>query len=528
MRLVLGLAVWIAAGFVPTAAGQVTYVRDVAPIIQEHCVACHRPGEAAPFSLLTFDDVRSRARLIAEVTRSRYMPPWKPLPHVGGPFVGERRLTAAQIDTIARWIEAGLPRGDGEAQPASYERTLGEPDVVVMLPEAYTLAADGPDVFRNFVMPIPTRELKYVAGVEFRLNGARVIHHANLRFDRTSSSRLLDAQDPLPGYEGPIGTNARYPDGYFLGWTPGQLPKLVAKGMAWRLAPNTDLVVQLHLRRSGAAEAVRPSVAFYFTDEAPTRLPLALRLGRQNIDIAPGERYVARDSYQLPVALEVHAVHPHAHYRARDVKAYADLPDGTRRWLIHIDDWDFNWQDVYRYATPVTLPRGTTIHTEFTYDNSADNRRNPDRPSRRVIFGQHSTDEMGDLWLQVLPFSAQDRATLYRDVYPKTVAEDVAGYEMLVRSNPGHEGYRRDLANGHYNLGTLYAARQRYTEAIASYRAALAVRPDHAATHNNLGAVSKAIGRLDEAIVHFRKAVGLDPNNEAARTNLAAALAIKQ
>jgi mono/diheme cytochrome c family protein len=514
----------------PTAAaGQVSYSRDIAPIVRQHCSPCHRPGAVAPFSLLTFEDSKAKAGAIADVTGRRVMPPWKPVHGVGGPFAGERRLSDAQIDAIRQWVDAGAPAEDVAPDVASVsDSVLGTPDLVVTLPAAYTLSAEGPDVFRNFVVPIPTEGVQFVEAIEFRTNGARSIHHVNLRIDRTASSRNLDAADPLPGYEGPVGANARYPDGYFLGWTPGQLPTRAPAGLAWRLAPRSDLVMQLHLRKGGSAEQVQPSVAFFFTKQPSTRSPLALRLGRQNIDIAPGARMTMRDSYQLPVDVEVHAIHPHAHFRARDVKAFADLPDGTRRWLIHIDDWDFNWQDVYRFQVPVPLPRGTTIHSEFTYDNTANNPRNPDSPPRRVIFGQNSSDEMGDLWLQVLPRNAQDRAILYRDVYPKTVAEDAAGLQMILRTNPNHAGYRRDLANTQYNLGTLEASRGRYAEAVSAFSAALETRPDHAGTHNNLGAVLKALGKLDQAIEHFKKALALDSSNNAARENLEKALALKR
>jgi hypothetical protein len=526
------------------------------------CTSCHRPGEIAPFSLLTFDDVRTRGRAIVEVTTRRYMPPWKPLEGFGGPFAGERRLTDRQIETIARWVEAGMPEGNegpadgGPRVPApAPEWQLGAPDLIVTMPEPYVLAADGPDVFRNFVIPVPIREEQYVAAVEFKQGVARGVHHANLRFDQTSASRDLDAQDPAPGYEGAVSTSARYPDGYFLGWTPGQSPLLSAQGMAWRLAPGTDFVVQLHLRKTGKAEQVRPTIAFYFTPNAPVRTPLALRLGRQNIDIAPGEKYIVTDSYQLPVDIEVHAVHPHAHYRAQEIRATADLPDGTRHWLIRIDDWDFNWQDVYRYVTPLALPKGTTITMVYTYDNSAANVRNPDRPPRRVIFGQNSSDEMGDLWLQVVARTAEDRAQLFNDVRPRTMAEDAAGYEMLVAANPDHAGYRNDLAllnaslgrydraveqyqsavrlkpdwaAAHYNLATLLGAMGRLDEAVAHFRTAMALRPDHAESHNNLGAVLQAQGHVDEAIEQFRRAVALDPSNAQARSNLARALAVRR
>jgi hypothetical protein len=404
------------------------------------------------------------------------------------------------------------------------EWQLGRPDLIVTFPAPYTLEAAGPDEFRNFVLPIPVAAIRYVEAVELSMGGTRVVHHANLRIDPTDWSRQLDAEDALPGYEGPVSPNARYPDGYFLGWTPGQTTSRAAKGMAWRLRPGSDLVVQLHMRKSGAPESVRPHIAFYFTDEAPSRSPLALRLGRQNLDLAPGTVTVAEDRYTLPVDVEVHAIHPHAHARATLVRADALLPNGSRRVLIQIDDWDFAWQDVYRFREPVMLPRGTTIETRFTYDNSAQNPRNPDAPPQRVFFGQNSSDEMGDVWLQVLTRTAADRAVLYQDIYPKTVEEDVAGYEMVLRAHPGHAGYRRDLANGYYNLGTLHLTRGRHQEAATAFHAALELRPAHSATHNNLGVALKALKRLDEAIEEFKRAIALDPANDGARANLAAAL----
>jgi hypothetical protein len=366
-----------------------------------------------------------------------------------------------------------------------------------------------------------------VAAFEFR-PGTRAAHHANIRFDRAGGSRELDAADPLPGYEGPVSATARYPDGYFLGWTPGQRPQLSSKGMAWRLDPGSDLVVQLHLKKTGRPEQVQPSVGFVFAEEAPTRLPFALRLGRQDIDIAPGERHhLVRDTYRLPVDVEVHSIHPHAHYRATEIRATADLPDGTRVPLIHIPDWDFNWQDVYRYETPVALPRGTSIAMEYVYDNSSANVRNPDPTPRRVVFGQNSSDEMGDLWLQVVTRTAADRVRLVSDVMPKVMAEDAVGYGMLLLADPGNQAFRQGKAASHYNAGTLLAAERRWEESAVQLRASIALRPEHGEAHNNLGVALRALGRTDEAIEEFRRAVALDPSNDAARLNLEETLRLR-
>ena len=534
-----------------------TFADDIAPLIIEHCAPCHRPGEVGPFSLLTYDDVRRRARQIAEVTASRFMPPWKPEPGFGGPFIGSRRLSDNDVALFRRWAEAGAPSGDLERVPPQPERPegwrLGTPDVVVTMPEPYTVPADGPDTFRNFVLPIPIERTAFVAGIEFRPGNARVAHHANLRLDRTRSSRQLDEQDPAPGYEGPISPQAHYPDGHFLGWTPGQLPPLAEPGMAWRLEPGSDFVIQLHMQSTGRPESIRASVGLYFTDDAPVRTPMMMRLGRQSIDIPPGDaRYVIRDRFTLPVGAELIGVQPHAHFRATEIHGFATFPDGRTESLIRIPDWDFNWQDVYRYQTRPFLPAGTTVAMEYVYDNSAANPRNPDDPPRRVRFGQFSNDEMGDLWLQLLPRSEADRRTLVQAFMPKVVNEDIVGYESMLAADPDNpvlhrdvavlymtanrtaaavRHYRRSLeldpasATAHYNLATLLAAGGTLDEAVRHFRRAVALRPAHAAAHNNLGAVLRALGRVAEAAPYFERAVALDASNAAAHNNLASALA---
>ncbi len=551
-----------AAVMTPGAAAAqpaVTFTKDVAPIIFENCSSCHRPGEIGPFNLLTYEDVTSRARDVARVTQARVMPPWKPEPGYGPEFIGARLLTETQIDTIQQWVENGAIEGDPSDLPPNPTFAegwrLGQPDLVVEMPEPYTLRASGPDELRNFVIPIPVRETRYVSGLEFRPGTTRVVHHANMRIDRTRSSRLLDHADPEPGYDGRI-TTGDYPDGHFLGWTPGQLPPFLPEGMAWRLDGDSDLVVQLHLRPSGTPETVQPTVGFFFTDEPPDRTPMMLRLGRQHIDIPPGvSNHEIEDSYVLPVDVEVYAVQPHAHFRAKEIKGVAVLPDGTTQWLIYIRDWDFNWQDLYRYAEPFLLPKGTTLRMQYSYDNSAGNPRNPDRPPRRVRWGQNSSDEMGDLWVQVLPRTAEDRALLYGDFGPKVMAEDAAGYEKMLEVDPGngrlHEAVAaiylglqkidRGIAHlreslrvnpqsveAHYNLATALVWQGRLDDSVEHFQRALQIQPDHVAAHVNLGAVLRSQQKFDEAATHLREALRLEPDNAAAHTNLGGVLAAER
>ena len=258
---------------------------------------------------------------MAQATLGRYMPPWKP-DAPSGTFVGERRLTEEEIALLARWAKAGAPEGDRAALPPAphwSEWQLGTPDLIVTLPE-YTLRPEGLDVFRNFVVAIPGRGVRYVRGLEFR-SGSPAVHHANIRIDYTATGERMDEADPRPGYEGVIPRTADYPDGHFLGWTPGQVPPVAPKGLAWRLDEQARFVVQLHMRPTGKPEPVRPAIGLFFTNDAPTQSPAMLRLGRQNIDIPAGEaRYRSVDEYVVPVDVQVNALQPHSHYRAVEVR----------------------------------------------------------------------------------------------------------------------------------------------------------------------------------------------------------------
>src|SRR6185295_11951684 len=263
---VLGLLAFTAAA-IHAAPGQTpatpSFVSDIAPLLHSRCMPCHQADGDAPFPLETFAEVRRRARQIAEVTAKRYMPPWKP-DSDSPTFIGDRTLTSAEIALIDRWVAAGTPEGRVDEAVSARQSPRGwlwgEPDLVLTLP-AYTLRADGLDVFRNFVVTVPGRGVRYVRGFQFRPR-SRAVHHANIRVDPTPASRALDEADPAPGYEGVVLHSATYPDGHFLGWTPGQAPPL-SNALAWRLNGGTDLVVQLHMRPTGRREEIAPFLGLY-------------------------------------------------------------------------------------------------------------------------------------------------------------------------------------------------------------------------------------------------------------------------
>ena len=540
------------------AADAPTFSKDIAPIMFEQCSVCHRPGAIGPFSLLTYRDARQHATQIADVTRRRVMPPWKPQPGHGD-FLGARLLTTQQIELIADWVSTGTAEGkssDLPALPAWKDGwQLGTPDLIVSMPAAYTLRADGGDVFRTFVIHVPTDTPKFIRGIEFHPGNARAVHHANLGVDRTRSSRRLDDKDPEPGYVGGMVPDAGYPPGYMLGWTPGQQPRPSPDGMAWRLEPASDIVVQLHLQPTGKPEPVQVSVGLFFTGEEPVRTPVGLRLGSETIDIPAGEgAYQISDRYVLPVDVDVLAIQPHAHNLGREMVASAKLPDGSVRPLIAITDWDFRWQDVYRYREPFLLPKGSEISMRFTYDNSAANPRNPFQPPRRVVWGQNTTDEMGDLWIQMVPRTADDLRFLNDDISRKTHGEDLAAYTKVLQTDPANplrhdavamlylqEGrtaeaivqFRESLALNqesaptHYNLGLALSMRRAYDEAAAEFERALAIDPDYAEAHNNLGAMMHLSGQFEKAAVHYRRAAALKPDNAEAHSNLGRLLTLQ-
>jgi Tfp pilus assembly protein PilF/mono/diheme cytochrome c family protein len=519
----LGLSGWqtLAAAQDASPAGEVTFTRDIAPLVFAQCASCHRPEGSAPFSLLTYADVKRHAHDIATLTANRSMPPWKPEPGHGD-FVGTRRLGDDQIALIARWVADGAPEGEPAALPPAPRWSgawrLGEPDLVLTMDRPYALRASGDDMYRHFVLPIPIPATRYVKAWELRVNNTRVVHHATMEIDPTGRSRHLDEQDPEPGYEGLIAHTAQAPDGFFLDWAPGHTPYVAPEGMSFPIDAHSDLVLMLHMRPSGKPEVVQVSVGLYFSATPPTRVPAMLRLTRQDLDIPAGERHaVVTSSYTLPVDIDVFTVQPHAHYLARQIEGFATLPDGTTRWLLLIKDWSFNWQDVYRYTTPVFLPAGTTVVMRWTYDNSTDNPLNPNRPPRRVTFGQRTSDEMSELWFQVFPRNLVDRDTLVRGLRSAVQQQNLEGYESMLRSDPNNAAMHDDAALLYVQAGNLGRAAAHFAESAR-------LKPDSAPAAYNLGLLLLRLGKPDEARRDFQKAVALDPGYANAYRSLAVML----
>jgi mono/diheme cytochrome c family protein len=390
---------------------EVTYNRDVAKILFKHCSECHRPGEVAPFSLLEYDDAAKRARQIAEVVETKLMPPWKAERGFGS-FLNERHLSKEEIQTLVDWADGGAPEGDKRSKPKPPKFVegwqLGKPDMVLDLP-SYAIPAEGKDIYRCFVIPLKFQG-QWVEGIEFRPGNRRIVHHALMFLDPTGKARENDASDPEPGYAtaGGLGFIPMFSLG---GWAPGTMPYRLAKGVCKPLPGGVDLVVQMHYHPSGKPEVDQSRLGVYFSKRPPKRRDIDLILGSLNIDIEPGDKeYRIQDSMRIPVDVEVHGIVPHAHYLAKEIKVTARPPRGGGKDvpLLWIKDWDFDWQEHYRYARPVPLKAGTRVDLEFIYDNSEDNPNNPSKPPQRVVFGEQTTDEMCLLWLNCVPKAQED------------------------------------------------------------------------------------------------------------------------
>src|SRR6185437_10763768 len=269
---------------------------DIAPIIFHNCSTCHRPGQAGPFPLLNYEEVKKHAHQIATVTRERFMPPWLPEPQALK-FADERRLTNQQIDLIRQWVQEGEAEGNPADLPAlphfAEGWELGKPDLIVKADEPFLLPASGTDTYWNFVLRLPIQKTRWLKAIEIRPGDKRVVHHANILVDRMENARQMESApgEGFGGMELRIESETFDPDSHFLFWKPGTVPYVEPDGMALRLDKGTDLVLNTHLQPSGKPETIQPSVGIYFTDKPATQHPMLLQMeADEQLDIPASDR----------------------------------------------------------------------------------------------------------------------------------------------------------------------------------------------------------------------------------------------
>lgn len=379
-----------------------TFNKDVAPLLFRHCAMCHHAGEAAPFPLLSYQDARIRAEQIARATESRHMPPWQPEPGYQD-FSNDRRLTEAEIRTIAQWAAGGAPEGQTKDLPPVPQFPggwqLGKPDLILTMPRAFEVRANDAESYRCFILPAGLTSDRYVRAVELRPGTGGVVHHAIVVQDPRRAGRRLE-KSTGEGYPCGGGFGFAMP-GMLTMWTAGTVAHADPEGIAAVLQKNSDLVVQLHLRPQKQDREVQAAIGLYFSQQPPLRTPLDLSVTSYDVDIPAGQRdhLVTAFSY-VPTDVDAFSIFAHAHFLATGFKVTATLPGGEVKRLLLIRHWNFDWQENYWFASPLRLPAGTRLDMEVTYDNSASNPRNPNAPPKRVTWGFLATDEMCEVHLR--------------------------------------------------------------------------------------------------------------------------------
>lgn len=530
----------------------VTFNQHIAPIILEHCAPCHRKGMSAPFQLLTYEDARRRAKQIKEVTESKYMPPWLPEPVDGG-FKHQRGLSDQQIRLIKTWWDTGSKKGVDIEPPSPPDWPgdwqLGEPDLIASMPNAYSLQAEGRDIYRNFVLKVPITKPLYVKELEFHPENARVVHHALIYIDSTRQSQRRDNADPKPGFGGMrVPMSAGMPEGQFLSWQPGKIYSKSDNSVPWMLQPGTDLVIQVHMNSTGKIEDFSCSVGLHFSETPPSSIPYKIKLTSLAIDI-PSETsfYRVKDSMRLPVDVQLTRILPHAHYLCKRMEGYAILPDGIKKRLILIKNWDFNWQGDYIYETPIKLPKGTVLHMDYTYDNSTGNLANPHSPPKKVTYGPESSDEMAELWFQFLLNSLEDREKFKEEVRLKnkqvllqfgqsTLGRETNDPDLLLITAQAHLAAGDQRAafrtfsrvvrldpkrfDAWFNLGTMLRSSGQDDAAKQAFGNVIRIDPNDAEAYGSLGIIFQEEGKLEPAEKCFRAALRLNPTDQVAANAL--------
>ena len=374
---------------------QVTYARDVSRIIQQRCHECHRPGMIGPFSLLSYDDVLKHTDMIKEVVTQRRMPPWHADPRYGH-FSNSRRMPQEEVDKLVAWIDAGTPFGDKNDLPPPKQYApgwvIGEPDQVFDLGEDVTIQADGVVPYRYYKVPTHFEKDMWVQAAECRPGNRAVVHHI-IVFARGEKSERREKREDHDGF-GRIGE-------HISGTAPGDPPLMLPPGVAVKIPAGSDLVFQVHYTPTGKVETDRSQIGFilYKGEMPPKRIAHTRPILNVAFQIPAGEaNHEVKSSFTFPRDVTLLGLMPHMHLRGKDFLYRATYPDGKSEILLSVPSYDFNWQGSYRFTEPLKAPAGTKIDCLAHFDNSADNRANPD-PTKTVRWGDQTWEEMMIGWV---------------------------------------------------------------------------------------------------------------------------------
>jgi hypothetical protein len=378
-RFVFGMVILAAAGSAAdtNVKSSVTYSKEVAPILFKNCVTCHRSGEIGPMSLLSYQEARPWAKAIKQAVQTKKMPPWYADPNYGH-FKNDTRLAQGDIDAIVKWADGGAPEGNKADMPPTPKFTegwvLGKPDAVVEMPEAFDVPAEGVIPYKYFTAKTNFGEDKWVRGIEIRPGNRGVVHHI-----------ILNMKEP--------GTNARAMQG--LGGTaPGLQATFYPEGVARLVKSGSEIIFQMHYTPNGKATTDKSYVGLYFAKEPPKEQMLGHMIANFSFKIPPGDpNYEVRSTWTVPDDVTIRSMMPHMHLRGKDFKYTAYYPDGREEVLLNVPRYDFEWQLGYQPAETIHLPKGTRVECVAHFDNSLNNKFNPD-PAKEVRWGDQTFEEM--------------------------------------------------------------------------------------------------------------------------------------
>ncbi|MEM6632108.1 MAG: T9SS type A sorting domain-containing protein [Bacteroidota bacterium] len=404
----------------------ITYTRDIAPIIYANCAECHRTGEIGPMPLTQYEEVKNWAEMIEYVTSIRYMPPWK-ADRAYSRFLGERFLTDSEIDKISKWVTQGMPQGNAQDETPFPDfpkgSQIGEPDLVLSFSEAFLHKGNNSDQYQVFVLPTGLKEDKILKAIELRPGNRSIVHHALFGLDTSGEARELDAETPEYGFED-FGGFGVEPLRQYPAYAPGSRPKIYPLGAGQKIEANADLLVQMHYAPVPTDEWDSSSVNLFFADATETidrEVETHLMLPFQNVLvngpflIPPGRETTFHGIWTLEEKISMLGIAPHMHLLGKDWTVYAISPEGDTTNLILIEDWDFNWQTYYFFQEYKVLEKGSQIHAFATYDNTEANPLNPNSPPQWMSWGEKTTEEMYYLALMYAPYKAGDEDVVFDD-----------------------------------------------------------------------------------------------------------------
>ncbi len=378
------------------------FTRDIAPILQRHCQTCHRPGEAGPFSLLTYDQARPWAAAIREAVLTKKMPPWFADPHFGT-FANANSLTPAEIQTISAWADAKAPKGDAKDMPPPIEWVegwaIGKPDLILELPKPYDIPANGVVDYQHVIVPTGFSEDRWIQAAEIRPTDRAVVHHL-IAFVREPKSNWFRNQKPGDFFIAPQVKTDEQPDtsalpsDFLVGYAPGQPAEILGPGQAKLIKAGSDIIFQVHYTPNGKATQDRTRLGIIFAKQPPKERVLTLSATNGTFKIPPGDPdYRVDASFEVGSPVMLSGLHPHMHGRGKDFLYRLVYPTGETQTILDVPRFDWHWQNWYTLRDPILLPKGTKIECTAHFDNSPNNPYNAD-PTRQVGWGEQSWDEM--------------------------------------------------------------------------------------------------------------------------------------